>query len=95
MRQRETVCAFFVLMAIGAASQCVQAMNVSVNCDKKGTITKALKLLASANPLGPNKITVSGGCNENLVIQSYGSPDPDYREWSFHHRQLRRELSRR
>jgi hypothetical protein len=70
MRQREKVFAFFVLMAIGAASQSVQAMNVSVNCDKKGTITKALKLLASANPLGPNKVTVSGGCNENLVIQS-------------------------
>jgi hypothetical protein len=70
MRQREKVFAFFVLMAIGAASQSVQAMNVSVNCDKKGTITKALKLLASANPLGPNKVTVSGGCNENLAIQS-------------------------
>src|SRR5437016_7548318 len=70
MRQTKSVFAFFALMAIGAASQPVQAMNISVNCDKKGTITKALKLLANTNPLGPNKVTVSGSCNGNLVIQS-------------------------
>src|SRR5882757_9388119 len=70
MRQRETVFVFFVLMAIGAASQSVQATNVSVNCDKHESVSKALRLLDNTNPQGPNKITVSGGCNENLVIQS-------------------------
>src|SRR6267154_4447132 len=70
MRQRGTVFVFFVLMAIGAASQSVQATNVSVNCDKHESVSKALRLLAKTNPLGPNKVTVSGGCNENLVIQS-------------------------
>ena len=70
MRQRASVCAFFLLAAIGAASQCAQAANLTVNCDKKETIHKAVKLLASANPQGPNTITVSGSCRENILIRS-------------------------
>src|SRR6266699_3447241 len=70
MKQRATVFAFFLFLAIGAAGQYAQAANLSVNCDKHESISQALRLLAKTNPQGPNKITVSGGCNENLVIQS-------------------------
>jgi hypothetical protein len=70
MRQRVMVLAFFVLVAVGAASQCAQATNIAVNCDKKETIHKALKILADSNPQGPNSITVSGSCKDNLLIQS-------------------------
>ena len=70
MKQGTIVFTLFLLVAMGAASQNARAANLTVNCDKKGTINKAVKLLAHTNPQGPNKITVSGGCNENLVIQS-------------------------
>jgi len=70
MRQRARFFAFFLWVAIGAASQCAQAANLTVNCDKKETIHKAVKLLATANPQGPNTITVSGSCRENILIQS-------------------------
>ena len=70
MKQRSTVFAFFLLLAIGAASQYAQAANLSVNCDKHESISQALRLLAKTNPQGPSKINVSGTCNDNLVIQS-------------------------
>ena len=70
VKQRTNVFAFFLLAAIGAACQCAQAANLSVNCEKHESISKALRLLAKTNPQGPNKITVSGDCNENLVVQS-------------------------
>src|SRR6266576_6208468 len=70
MRQKGTVVAFFLLATIGAASQYAQAANLSVNCDKHASISKTLRLLAKTNPQGPNKISVSGACDENLVIQS-------------------------
>jgi hypothetical protein len=60
MRQRARVLAFFLLVVIGAASPWAQAANLTVNCDKKETIHKAVKLLADTNPQGPNTITVSG-----------------------------------
>ena len=41
-----------------------------MNCDKHESIRKALHLLATTNPQGPNTITVSGSCNGNFVIQS-------------------------
>ena len=69
MKQKASVLAFLVAV-LCAASQNAQATNLTVNCAKKETISKALKLLISSNPQGPNKITVSGDCNENLVIQS-------------------------
>jgi hypothetical protein len=58
------------LVAMGAASQYAQAASLSVNCDKHESISKVLDLLAKTNPVGPNIVTVSGGCNENLVIRS-------------------------
>lgn len=70
MRQRARVFAFFLLVAIGAASRYAQAANHGVNCDKHESISKVLRLLAKTNPVGPNIVTVSGGCNENLVIRS-------------------------
>jgi len=68
MGQRAKFFAFFLLMAIGVASRYAQAANLIVNCDKKETIHKAVKLLATANPQGPNTITVAGSCRENIVI---------------------------
>ena len=70
MGQKGTVVAFFLLLVMGAASQYAQAANLSVNCDKHESISKSLRLLAKTNPQGPNKITVTGDCNENLVVQS-------------------------
>ena len=70
MRQRATVFAFFLSMAIAAASQYTQAANLSVNCDRHESISKVLRLLAKTNPLGPNTITVSGSCRGNFVIKS-------------------------
>ena len=70
MRQKARVFAFFLLVAIGAASQYAQAAHLSVNCDKHGSISKELRLLAKTNPQGPNRVTVSGSCEGNLVIQS-------------------------
>ena len=70
MRQRATVLAFFLLVAIGSATQYAQAANLRVNCDKHESLRKALHLLANTNPQGPNTITVSGGCKANLVIHS-------------------------
>ena len=70
MRQRARTLALSLLVSIGAASQHAQAVNLSVNCDKHESIRRALHLLATANPQGPNKITVSGSCKGNFVVQS-------------------------
>jgi hypothetical protein len=70
VKQRTTVFGFFLLLPIGVASQYAQAANLNVNCDKHESISKTLRLLAKTNPQGPNAITVSGSCAENLAIQS-------------------------
>jgi Right handed beta helix region len=70
MRQGVRFFAFFLLVAIGAASRCAQAANLTVNCDKKETIRKTLRLLAKTNPQGPNTVSVLGSCRENILIQS-------------------------
>jgi hypothetical protein len=64
-------CVLFLFTALGAASENAQAANLSVNCNKKETIHKALKLVAAQNPGGPNTITVSGSCEDNLVIDGF------------------------
>jgi hypothetical protein len=69
MRQRASGLAFFLLVAIGAASQCAQATNLSLNCDNHGSIRAALHVLATTNPQGPNTITVLGSCKGNFVIR--------------------------
>jgi hypothetical protein len=50
-------------------SQYAQAVSLRVDCDKHESISKVLHLLAKANPQGPNTITVSGACQENIVIR--------------------------
>ena len=70
MRQRARVFVFFLLVAIGAASQYAQAANLTVNCDRNERINKTLRLVAMANPQGPNRITVTGSCKENVKIRS-------------------------
>jgi len=70
MRQRARILALILPVAIGAAVQYAQAANLTVNCDRKETIHKAVKLLAVSNPQGPNTITIVGNCRDNVVIQS-------------------------
>jgi hypothetical protein len=70
MRQRIRALVFFLLVAIGAASQYAEAVNLSVNCDRHESIRTALRLLATTNPQGPNTIIVSGSCKGNFVIKS-------------------------
>jgi hypothetical protein len=70
MRQSTRSLAFFLLLAIGVASQYAQAANFSVNCDRNERINKTLRLVAMANPQGPNRVTVTGSCKENVKIRS-------------------------
>jgi Right handed beta helix region len=59
------------LVFVSAFCSHAQATNLKVNCDGTGalsTINGALNLL---NPQGPNTVTVSGACHENIVIQSF------------------------
>jgi hypothetical protein len=70
MRQNSKFFALFLLVAMGAASRCAQATNLTVNCDRHESLHQALRLLATTNPQGPNKITVLGDCKGNFVIQS-------------------------
>jgi len=69
MRQGARIFAFFLLVVLGATSQYVQAANLTVNCDRRETIRNAVKLLALANPQGPNTVSVVGSCSENILIQ--------------------------
>ena len=60
--------AFWCLVVLSVSAQ---ATNLKVHCGRKGalsTINGALKLL---DPQGRNTLTVSGTCNENVVIQSF------------------------
>ena len=70
MGQRVRFFAFFLLVVMGAASQCAQAANFNLNCDRNERINKTLRLVAMTNPQGPNRITVTGSCKENVKIQS-------------------------
>jgi Right handed beta helix region len=70
MRQGTRMLAFLLLLAIGAASPWAQAANLNVNCDRKETIHKAVKLLVDSNPQGPNTITVVGTCRDNITVRS-------------------------
>jgi hypothetical protein len=70
MRQSTRFFAYFLLVAMGLASQYAQAANFIVNCDRNERINKTLRLVAMANPQGPNRIIVIGSCKENVKIQS-------------------------
>lgn len=63
----------FTLIMVLTMAFCAhsRAADLKVDCDGAGalsTINSALKLL---NPQGPNTVTVSGACHENIVIQSF------------------------
>ena len=49
-----------------------QALNFNVDCRVSGhlTINAAIAKIAARNPLGPNTITVTGNCHENVVVSS-------------------------
>ena len=70
MRYGVGIFTLFLLCVIGSTSQIAKAAHLNVNCDKKESIHRALTFLSEINPQGPNTITVSGSCKENLVIQS-------------------------
>jgi len=70
LRQSPRFYVLLTLVAICAGTERAQTANLNVNCDKKETIRKALRLLAATNPQGPNTIVVSGTCKENIVVQS-------------------------
>ena len=69
MKRKASVFTLFLLVALSAVSQYAQAVSLRVDCDKHESISKVLHLLAKANPQGPNTITVSGACQENIVIR--------------------------
>ena len=69
MKRKASVFTLFLLVALSAVSQYAQAGSLRVDCDKHESISKVLHLLAKANPQGPNTITVSGACQENIVIR--------------------------
>ncbi len=70
MRQKARLLALILLAAIGVAGQYALAANLTVNCDRRETIHKALRLLARSNPQGPNTITVVGNCRDNIAVRS-------------------------
>jgi hypothetical protein len=70
MRQNAKFFALFLLVAMGAVSQYARAANFSVNCDRNERINKTLRLVAMANPQGPNRITVTGSCKGTVKIRS-------------------------
>ena len=70
MRLGARILALFLLGVLGAASQYAQAGTYNVDCSKHEYLGKALRVLASANPQGPNTINVTGVCHGNFVIRS-------------------------
>lgn len=69
-RSRFTLIMVFVPLAMAFCVH-ARAADLKVDCNGAGalsTINGALKLL---DPQGPNTVTVSGACHENIVIQSF------------------------
>jgi hypothetical protein len=60
-----------IVIAVLVLGLTAHAVDLNVKCGQKGlpnTINGALKLL---NPEGPNTLTVSGTCNENVLIYGF------------------------
>jgi hypothetical protein len=47
------------------------AAKFSVNCNAPGPLSKISNVLKVVNPKGPNTITISGTCHENLFIEGF------------------------
>lgn len=63
--------AYLIVIAVLVLGFAAHAIDLNVYCGQKhslNSINAALKLL---NPAGPNTITVSGTCKENVVIQGF------------------------
>jgi hypothetical protein len=76
MRQRVTVFAFFLLVAIGAVGQLAEAANLTVNCNKKNHTWKS-----DTSCSGPHSRAKYGNCCGQLHGEYFdskrGSTDTD------------------
>ena len=70
MRKRKFSVAVFLCAALLPAI--AQAANLKVNCSHRSedTLPTVTAALARLSPTGPNTVTVSGACHENVTIQS-------------------------
>jgi hypothetical protein len=50
--------------------EAAEGANLNVDCNKGGTIGAAIAKISKHTPLGPNLITVTGACHENVSINS-------------------------
>jgi hypothetical protein len=60
----------FTLLGILLLTVVAQGANLSVDCNKGGTISAAIAKISAHSPLGPNLITVTGACHENVSVTS-------------------------
>jgi hypothetical protein len=60
----------FALPAILLMTVAAEGANFSVDCNKGGTISAVIAKISAHSPLGPNLITVTGACHENVSINS-------------------------
>jgi hypothetical protein len=60
----------FALLLILLSTSVAQGANHNVDCNKGGTIGAAIAKISKHTPLGPNLITVSGACHENVSVIS-------------------------
>jgi hypothetical protein len=60
----------FALPVILLLTLVSEGANLSVDCSKGGTISAAIAKISVHSPLGPNLITVTGACHENVSIVS-------------------------
>ena len=65
--KRNTLAAVMLILCPLVAN----AVNVPVNCNLRGPLGRISTVLKMLNPTGPNTITVSGTCHENLFIQGF------------------------
>lgn len=60
-----------LLVFVGALCTHARAADLKVNCSGSGELSTINGALGLLNPQGPNSVTVSGACHENIVIQSF------------------------
>jgi hypothetical protein len=58
------------LLVILLSTLVAEGANLKVDCNKGETIGAAIAKIAAHSPLGPNLITVTGACHENVSINS-------------------------
>jgi len=60
----------FALLGILLLTVVAEGANLKVDCGKGGTIGAAIAKLSGRPTLGPNQITVTGACHENVSVIS-------------------------